>query len=241
MGKFRAVPIAIFLAGCVSSSFALERSAVRLGDLDSSDGWAAGATCTVSYYNTCTGWAWTWGGWQGGDVVGMTVDPCCGSEHPSTLLATNHYAWTGAGGPGRGFTGVVSIQAVDEHGCPTSVLAQQSFLPRSGDNLVQWDLQVPGRFVMTVEHGSIGFPIATAWPTDHPTIGPTGPQACGTCYPADRITHSFRFGNVDSPLCPGSPFYDGTCNAELLYWSAAFACPTETDATSWGTIKGLYR
>ena len=86
--------------------FALERAAVPIGDRDFDESWAAGTTCTVSYYNTCTGWLWTWSGWSATDVIGQVFDPCC-SEN-AMLAATTVYAWTGARSD-YGFTGTISI------------------------------------------------------------------------------------------------------------------------------------
>ncbi len=233
--------LVLFLAWLSGPSAALERTAVPLDGPGPDGDWAAGTTCTVSYFNRCTGWLWLWDGWSDGDVIGMTVDPCCGPSHSTTLIATNQYAWTGSCVPGRGFTGLISIQQIDQNGCPTAVLAEQPFIPCSGDNVVPWNLSISEPFAVTVEHRTDITPLPTRWATDHPSAGPTGPQACGLCYPVDRVTHSFYFGRPQTPLCPGSPFFDPTCNAELLGWSAAFACPANAESRSWGTIKALYR
>ncbi|MBZ0267963.1 hypothetical protein K8I85_07395, partial [bacterium] len=93
---------------------------------------------------------------------------------------------------------------------------------------------------LDVDDGYPG-PRPAAFPTDHPAAGPTGPQACDLCYPSTRTIHTFRFGNADSPLCPGSPLNDGVCDAEALYWSAQFSCAISVEPTSWGSLKNLYR
>lgn len=220
---------------------AFERTAARVGDREPAGDWSAGATCSVSYYNICNGWIWVWHGWSNGDIVGLVVDPCCdaGSQ---MLLATNQYLWSGQNCiPSHGYTGLVSIQELEADGCPGAVLASQPFCPSDGDNVVLWNLPVSGPVVLTAEfHGPYEY-VSLIWPTDHPAAGPTGPEACGVCYPADRVTHSFYFGRTTTPLCPGSPFYDGVCFAELALWSAAFACPTSVEHSSWGSIKNLYR
>lgn len=43
-------------------------------------------------------------------------------------------------------------------------------------------------------------------------------------------------------LCPGEPFFDGVCNAELLDWAAYFQYESlPVESATWGAIKSLYR
>jgi hypothetical protein len=79
--------------------------------------------------------------------------------------------------------------------------------------------------------------------TDRPAVGPTGPNACESCYPIDRPNHSYMYGNANSPLCPGTPFNDGVCDAELFWDADIFAegIPNSTPPSSWGAIKSLFR
>ncbi len=219
--------------------FALERAAVPIGDRDFDESWAAGTTCTVSYYNTCTGWLWTWSGWSATDVIGQVFDPCC-SEN-AMLAATTVYAWTGARSD-YGFTGTISISNADANGCPAGLIASQPFLPASGANGQLWNVPVSGPVVLTIDHPSAkGHPIPTVWATDHPAAGPTGPQACGFCYPTTRSAHSFYYGNATTALCPGSPLDDGVCDAEWLLWAASFVCTVGVDEETWAGVKNLYR
>jgi hypothetical protein len=41
-------------------------------------------------------------------------------------------------------------------------------------------------------------------------------------------------------MCPGEPFDDGVCNAELV-WEFAFACPSSRDESTWGRLKALHK
>jgi hypothetical protein len=76
---------------------------------------------------------------------------------------------------------------------------------------------------------------------DHPAAGPTGPQACGACYPTTRVNHSYYYGTASSPLCPGSVFFnDGVCDSQLLMDASQIRFLSVEDR-SWGTIKHLYR
>ncbi len=231
----------VLLFSSFTMSSALERTAVRASEDRSGRDWAAGTTCTTSYFNTCNGWLWIWGGWHDDDRVGMLVEPCCQETSGATLVATTYHAWTGAYS-GRGYTGVASIYTADANGCPQTLLANQELLVRTGDNVVLWGLPVSQPIVMVYDFRGVYGEQPIVFPTDHPAAGPTGPAACGTCYPTDRVPHSFDYGNATTVLCPGSPLDDGTCNAEWLYWAASFAChPTSVDASSWGALKNLYR
>jgi hypothetical protein len=220
---------------------ALEKTTARARDRDPGD-WAAGTTCSVSYYNTCTGWIWVWGGWEPLTRLGMVVEPCCGSSEVSTLVATNLYAWNGNAPPGRGYTGIVEVSTADPNGCPGTPLASHALLPDSGDNVLLWGIPVSGPLVVQFESQSGLFPSPVEWATDHPAAGPTGPAACGLCYPSTRTIHSFHYGNATTVLCPGSPLNDGVCDAEWLLWAASFTCASvSTEATSWSAIKDMYR
>ncbi|GJM43896.1 MAG: hypothetical protein DHS20C21_07380 [Gemmatimonadota bacterium] len=221
-------------------ALALEKAELPMTDDRGWGGWDAGTTCSVSYYNNCTGWLWVWSGWFDGDVLGMTYDPCCAG---AVLEATSTYVWTGTC-PGYGFTGTIEVSSVDSNGCPTTVLAQTSFLAVSGPNLNTWSVPAPGPVALTITVAGpfLEYPSPMVLPSDHPAVGPTGPVACGFCYPSDRVTHSFYYGNNGSGrICPGSPLFDGVCNAEWLFWSALFTCPVGVEDSSWGAIKNLYR
>lgn len=76
--------------------------------------------------------------------------------------------------------------------------------------------------------------------TDHPSAGPTGIQACGTCFPSTRAVHSYIWGTPTAPLCPGEVPADAVCHAEWLF-EAAFANSDATGPSSWGHLKALYR
>jgi hypothetical protein len=207
---------------------------------DRSGAWNAGLTCTISYFNTCTGWIWAWGGWELEDWIGVAFESCCSSK--SAVLNTSSLFIYTAAPSGRGFTGVIAVHEADENLCPTGApLASQFFLPLSGWNTYAWGIDVPSTFVVLARAGSPLLPSPLSFATDHPAVGPTGPPACGTCYPTTRLTRSFYYGTVDSPACPGAPLNDGVCNAELL-WNAQLTCGTvSVDDQSWGSIKKLYR
>jgi hypothetical protein len=220
-----------------TSGLALEKVAARVDD-SRLDDWNAGTSCSIAYYNYCTGWVWIWSGWSSGDKVGVGFDSCCPGD--ATLNLHYMYVWT-ASPPGYGFTGTIEVTDTDDLFCKGVPLMQQTFLPVSGWNTYLWGVQVTDKFLVQFTTGISAFPNPLAVSTDHPAAGPTGPQACGFCYPTTRPNRSFYLGTATSPLCPGSPLNDGVCDAQLL-WGAALTCkPISVEEESWGKIKSLYR
>jgi hypothetical protein len=222
--------------GFATSGLALEKTAARLSDERPSD-WSSGTTCSIRYYNTCTGWVWVWSGWGPNDVIGMCFDNCC-VPGGGVLASSWTYVWTAAPS-GYGFTGTIAVSTANGNCCPASELASQTFLPISGWNQYVWNTAVGNSFVVSVTHGATsGNPLAYA--SDHPAAGPTGPAACGACFPTTRTNHSYYYGTSGSPLCPGSSLNDGVCGAQWL-WDASVSCTVSVEESSFGQIKNLYR
>jgi hypothetical protein len=224
----------------------LEKTVARLPDLDRDIEWRSNTeSCSIVYYNACTGWIWVWSSWAPEDRVGVNFDTCCPTSNNSNLLTGWMFVQSGSP-PGYGFTGTVDVWVADAQGCPIgSPLASTVILPVLGWNKIDYQptggVQVPASFTFTYTLGpGAGNPLAFA--SDHPAAGPTGPAACGTCYPTTRTTQSFYFGSSSSPLCPGSSFNDGLCNAELI-WDAQLNCipPISVEPSTWTEIKELYR
>ena len=217
---------------------ALEKTREAVDDGEYSD-WSAGATCTVLHYNFCTGWVFNWSGWADGDVVGQVYDSCCNGA--SELLLSNLRIRDGAPA-GYGFTGTISVSAADANDCPTTPIMTQAYLPTEGWQIVNWGAPVPSRFIVSMVLADAGIPSPVRLRTDHPSAGPSGPEACGNCYPTTRVNHSFSYGTTTSPLCPGSPFDDAesVCDAELV-WEQVLACTVSIEDESWSKVKSLYR
>lgn len=222
-----------------SSSFALEKSSERFSD-DRADAWNAAGTCVIRYYNSCNDWLWVWSGWGAGDQVGVCYTTCCASTEQTTLTASWTYMRSVAPS-GYGFTGTIQVAAADANCCPTGAnLAQQSFLPVTRWNQYLWGINVPSRFVVYSTFGpTAGIPTLVA--TDHPAAGPTGVQACGTCYPLTRDAHSYYYGAPGAPVCPGSVFNDGVCNAAMFAECSVVCSTISVEPQTWGNIKNLYR
>ncbi len=233
---FGALPLVLI---ATASASALERSAVAM-DERSVDDWAAGLTCTTTYYNTCTGWLWTWSGFEAGETVGMVLESC--ALDLDYLISTTLYAWSGAPSD-YGFTGTASLHVRDPSDCPAGLIFSQPLLPVTGFNTIQWGgIPLNDGAVVTYTHSESPLPQPIVWPSDHPAAGPTGPAACGLCYPTERVTHSFTYGTTTSPLCPGSPLDDGICHAEWFLWSAAYLSGIDyVEPRSWARVKHLFR
>jgi len=227
--------LAVLTLALATPGLSLERTSARMPDDAGGNDWSASATSNcISYYNTCQGWIWLWGGWSPGDRVGTYFDGVLFNWLPSNWLYTEESVPAG-----YACTGTISVWAADADRCPTTMLASQPWVPGGGWVLFQWNILVPGPFVIVEQWDAPpGFLVFSRMGSDHPAAGPTGVQACGLCYPTTRQTHSFYYGQVGSTLCPGSALFDGTCDAE---WLVSVTCPpVSVEETTWGQIKSLY-
>jgi hypothetical protein len=242
--KFRlrfAIPAFLIALTLSSPAGALEKTAAPM--TDDFDAWRSGGTsvsCLVDYYNTCNGWVWVWSGWLPNDQVGVCFTSCCpglGADVDTSAV----FFWTSAP-TGYGYTGTIGVFEVDADHCPIApALASQALLPMTGWNFVDFgSVSVSSNFAVAFQFGpGAGTPLTI--PTDHPLAGPTGPVACGSCYPSTRDSRTFYWGTVGTTqLCPGSVLNDGLCDAQFL-WDASMHCVISVESSSWGTIKGLYR
>lgn len=223
-----------------ASSFALEKRTARL-TTELPDGWGSAATCAVQYYNICTGWVWILSGFGSDGRFGVVNDKCFGVAR---LVQTQTLTWTGAPA-GYGFTGTMGVYNVDANLCPTgAALQSQPWLPTGSASyqVMNWNVVIPNtKFCLLFTAGpNAANPMGLAF--EHPSAGPTGPAACGTCYPTSRVNHSFYFGTTGSPLCPGSVlFNDGAlCDAQMIV-AEFMSDVVSVEPQSWGNIKNLYR
>jgi hypothetical protein len=216
---------------------ALEKTSARITD-DHPEQWNASTSGTIRYYNNCTGWVWVWSGWSPGERLGVCFD----TGAPVNTLVTT-WALTFSGVPsGYGFTGTIS--AMDGCDCSASPLATQPYVPpvTSGWSATAWGgVVVPSPFLISVTwSASTGFTNGTGLASDHPFAGPTGPTACGTCFPSNRTVHS-RYYGVGGANCPsGVTLSDGLCDIEFMI-DAEVRIPFGLQGESWGRVKTLYR
>lgn len=241
LSRVRTVILGVSLLAA-GESHALTKEA-RFFDDDRADDWAAGSSCLVRYYNACTGWIWLWGNWEDRVRVGVAVTNCLGPPGVGALNRTAVFTYSG-GPAGYGFTGTIAAHNADSNQCPAgAAIGSQPFLPGNATFVVKnWGgLPVPSPFILVVTvREALWYENPVRLVTDHPHAGPTGPQACGVCYPSTRTTRSFYYGFANAPSCPGETFHDGVCEAEFL-WEVSFSGEVGLDVSSWGQIKGLYR
>jgi hypothetical protein len=248
MSRTRSLVLAasIALVCAASPGAALEKTSARYTG-EARDEWVRASTsCQVAYYNLCTGWIWVWSGWDPEERFGVSFAPCCPGGFGQHEL-TRAFLFFQQGPPaGYGFTGTLDVWLADGQGCPSGgALRTSPFLPTSSWNEVDFTGNpvnvFGGDFVVTYTTGNpmVGDPTAAV--TDHPAAGATGPAACGLCYPTTRTARSFYYGSASAPLCPGSPFTDLSCDAELLWDVEVLCTTTAVEGRSWGRIKELYR
>jgi hypothetical protein len=217
-----------------TAGLALEKTAVRA--IDERGDWNAGtSSCSVHYYNICTGYIWVWSGWAINSVLGTVYDTCCPPGDTSYLTGSYFYYRTAAF-PGYGFTGYATIETVNAQDCPTGALAGPiGFYPIAGWNFFAWGVNVPSRFAQVHVIGS-----SAGWPPNL-SVASDGPFACGVCYPTTRTTNSYTWGLTTSPSCPGIALNDGACNVEWLSAVTLTCESVSVEDESWGSIKNLYR
>jgi hypothetical protein len=75
---------------------------------------------------------------------------------------------------------------------------------------------------------------------DFGTVGPTGPDACGICFPSPRESHSYLWRDASGFYCPGVTFREQDCEVELL-WDLSLNCTVDVESSTWGSLKTLYR
>ncbi len=173
---------------------------------DDREEWRGGpATCLINYYNICTGWVWVWSGFADGDRIGVNFSNCCGGgfigrahrdpnlhrdERSVRLRLHRNARRVRRGRPGL----------------PDGILAGDAVLP-SDEPLAHVDysaapISLPESFVMLYTNAQDAIPNPAAIGSDHPAAGPTGPQACGTCFQANRTNHSFVYGTAAITALP---------------------------------------
>jgi hypothetical protein len=240
----RVLVAAVLLTALIAApSFALEKQTRRFTASDHAESWRSASSCQITYYNYCTGWVWIWSGWTAGDRFGVTFTSCCAPGNDVTSVGSANVYFFSGSPPGYGFTGTMDLLDADANECPTgAALATSPFLPISGWNTYDFgNVVVPhSRFSIVLTMGP-GDSNPAAVESDHPAAGPTGPAACGSCFPNTRTNHSYYWGTQATPICPGTSLNDGVCDAQLIF-DVVVACDTSpVEPTTWGALKNLYR
>jgi hypothetical protein len=173
----------------------------------------------------------------------------CPDFHDFTLLASSRVYYAGSVPSGYGYTGTISVTA--DQACAGPVPATRPFLPP--ENIydepdwysTNWgDLEIGRRYQLLITFAApSGYTSPIGICSDRP-YGAGGPSPCGTCFPTTRASRTRYFG-ANGAYCPsGITLSDPYCDVELMM-GASMNCgpagPVGVDASSWGSIKGLYR
>ena len=245
MGLFRPTPIehvglaAALIALAAGSASALEHA---VSPPHREDLWRSSSSeVTVSYYNLCNGWVWTWPGDYHRRGFGVTF-----AKPEETNIIEGLWTFHVDAAPGWGFEGTLYLLELDSAGTPDPTpITWIPYYPVTGWSYLALDAPVTGD-VFAYAYVRRNRPdLFTGLTTDHPAAGPTGSAGCGVCYPPDRESRSRLLDPPVSGNWPGSPLNDGVCDAELV-WEAVFGVgPTSAtqgiETRTWGRLKALYR
>ncbi|MEZ5066001.1 MAG: hypothetical protein R3B81_14805 [bacterium] len=234
-GMLVGAALAMFALG--TPVLALERAGEAVLDLSTESPWVGTETCELRYYNFCTGWFWIWDA-QDGDRSGTVFEAC----HPGCEVVSAMAWFPDQAQHGRGYTALIGLYAVDDEDCPQEPpLASMVYFQQLGWQTFHFGgVPVPPRFALMATHANSYYGRQIGFFSDHPAAGPTGPIACGSCYPSNRVGHSYIWGNVASPACPGELIEDAVCPAEFLL-SVQLSCTSEVTEDSWSRIRSMFR
>ena len=188
----------------------------------------------LRYYNLCSGYIWVISGItaQGEGVGTAFADSCI---RPGNVI-NKAITYFRSVAPNYNQTVDVVIDVdTDTDGCPDRVLASDPNL----DPGLRWncsnfgDVCIPldagGLIVRTIHHGGT----APSWAADADPFGQCDP---------DGSDHSFYYGINSTECVPFRLFSPTERGDNFLYWLIIDSgCVTATEATSWGSIKGLFR
>jgi hypothetical protein len=189
------------------------------------------ATCSVIYYDVCSGWIWTWSGYQVRYAVVFDLPGDCGKEAGQPCTNTGFWWYWRYTNPGYQFPVSYEMYASDSALCSVGpaigVLENQD--PIEGWNAYQGLGTTMSGFVGIVAI-SASFPMAaTDAAASNLQVG---------CSPVPAIVHSVLGFASD---CPPAAMEDdaGPCN---LLMDATFSCETTAaEHASWGAVKSLFR
>jgi hypothetical protein len=235
--------LAVSVAG---NGFALDRAKTltQIGD-ESRDPspWGSTDYCTLSYYNTCTGWIYVWGGWSVSDVVGVAFDPAScppKADECATLLGAWFYFRNTY--PTYGYTAAVGCAT---QGSVPSHLGAVTYLSDPQEWIERWNwvdlanCHVGGGGVAIIHFTATG-PLSMATEALPLSCG-GGSKICQTC---PQPANSYYYGSLATGNFSGSSFYAGVYNpsATDILMDIVVACvgPTAVESSSWGNLKAMY-
>jgi hypothetical protein len=188
-------------------------------------------TCSIAYYELCSGWIWTWSGYQVQYAVVFDLPNDCGKQAGQLCTNTGFWWYWRYTNPGYQIPVTYSLYAADSAlcrvGAPIGTLPDQ-------DPIERWNAY-PGLGSTTSDFVAI-VAISASFPmvaTDNTTKN----QAIG-CAPIPTAVHSV-LGFVS--YCPPTAMEDGLGPCNLLVDGEFYCAATTVELSSWGAIKTLFR
>ncbi len=217
------------------------KTALQTGAEDIKAAGAGAGTCSIIYYNLCSGWIWIYSGFAAGDEVGVIFDLVadCGKLPGETCCMTHGFWYWRFTSPTYGFTVSYGLFEVDANGCKTAQTGGLAF----SDPAERWNL-LPGLGCVTGDQAVI---CATFDAGTLPYMGTDNNQsnAAGgpNCLGIGAGTgNSVFYGNPGATqYCPPQYFGDAIGPVDIMM-DAGWICGTNaTEDASWGDVKSLFR
>ncbi len=242
---------AIILAASIVPGFALEAVMIRESEnpngpagapvpcsiITNRNGTCSGTSLNYKWYNVCNNYIWIFNGWVSGEGVGVRFggpgsnQPCVA---PGKRVKRAIYYFRNIV-PSWGQTVDLFLDAdCNNDGCPEGNLGSALNVdPGRRWNCVNYGVCIPcGGVILRQTHdGGIA-----------PTFATDGPFKSG-CDPLHQPTHSYYYG-VNGSSCVPWVRMAVTAPDDFLAWIVIDndgGCPTATENSSWGSVKGLFQ
>jgi hypothetical protein len=205
-------------------------------------GGGAAGSCTLVYYNFCSGWIWLWSGWTAGDQVGVNFDmPAdCGKLAGETCCLTDFFWYWRYTAPGYGFTVTYGLYNTDANGCLTTGVGGPTLDPIERWNYtLGFGCATSDVVALTATWDNGTLPYAA---TDNNASNLNAGPACNLDPGTPGAGTSLQYVVAGTTVyCPPAAFADGVGYTDLAM-QAYFTCDvTATEDASWGEIKSLFQ
>ena len=207
-------------------------------------GGGAAGSCSIIYYNFCSGWIWIWSGFVAGDEVGVNFDlpaDCNKLAGEECCNTANWWYWRYTS-PTYGFTVTYNLYNTDASGCLLGAPVGPSI---TLDPIERWNNSAGLGCVtsdvaaLTATWDSGTLPYAA---TDNNASQLNTPAVCSLDPGTPGAGTSLQYVVAGTTVyCPPAAFADGVGYVDLMM-DASFTCTaTATEDASWGEIKSLFQ
>ncbi len=202
-------------------------------------------SCTLVYYNFCSGWIWIYSGFNAGDQMSVQYDlpTDCGKLPGEACCHTGHFWYWRYTQPGYGFSVTYDLYNTDASGC----LVGGSLGSATIDPTERWNYtgglgcatSDVVALAATMDVGTLPYAV-----TDHNVaqMNAMGPLGClfDTGTPGNGTSLFHYDGLGGTTYCPPQAFGDAIGYVDFTA-IAYFTCDTATEDASWGEIKSLFQ